>query len=123
VLYFYPKDNTGGCTREAQDFTTYKDKFKELNAEIAGVSPDTTKSHRNFIEKKELDITLLSDPEKEVLKKYNAWQLKKRSGKEYYGVVRTTFLINSDGKIEHIWRNVSVKDHVEEVFNKLKEFK
>ncbi len=122
VLYFYPKDNTSGCTREATDFTARKGEFEELGAVILGASPDSVKSHANFIVKKGLGLTLLSDPEHEVLGKYGAWQLKKRYGREYMGVVRSTFLIDPEGKIAHAWRNVRVNGHVDAVLEKLREF-
>lgn len=119
VLYFYPKDNTSGCTLEAMDFTSVKDELESMGALILGVSPDSTKSHRNFISNKSLSISLLSDPEHKVIDQYGAWQMKKNYGKEYYGVVRSTFLIAPDGKIAHIWPNVKVKGHVEAVKEKL----
>ncbi|RUM55749.1 MAG: thioredoxin-dependent thiol peroxidase [Nautilia sp.] len=121
VLYFYPKDNTPGCTTEACDFSNELEEFEELNAVILGVSPDSPKKHRNFIEKKNLKITLLSDENKEVLKNYGAWGLKKMYGREYEGVIRTTFIINPEGKIVAEWRNVRVKGHVEKVKEKLEE--
>jgi peroxiredoxin Q/BCP len=123
VLYFYPKDNTPGCTTEACDFTAALPDFEGLDAVILGVSPDSPKKHRNFIEKKDLKITLLSDEDKEVCQKYGVWQLKKNYGREYMGVVRSTFLIDPDGKIAHVWSKVKVKGHVEEVKEKLKELK
>ena len=121
VLYFYPKDNTPGCTTEACDFTNELEEFEDLDAVILGVSPDSPKKHRNFIEKKGLKITLLSDEDKEVLKAYGAWGLKKMYGKEYEGVIRSTFIIDPNGEIVAEWRKVRVKGHVEEVKNKLKE--
>ncbi len=123
VLYFYPKDNTPGCTTEACDFTENLPDFEGLDAVILGVSPDSPKKHRNFIEKKNLKITLLSDEEKKVCELYGVWQLKKMCGKEYMGVVRTTFLISPDGKIAHIWNKVRVKGHVQAVKEKLEELK
>jgi peroxiredoxin Q/BCP len=123
ILYFYPKDNTPGCTTEALDFTALKEEFEKEGAIILGVSPDSIKRHQNFITKKNLAITLLSDEDKEVLKKYGVWQLKKSFGKEYMGVVRTTFLIDPDGKIAYIWEKVKVKNHAKEVLEKLKELK
>ncbi|SNR69184.1 thioredoxin-dependent thiol peroxidase [Desulfurobacterium atlanticum] len=121
VLYFYPKDNTPGCTKEAEEFSKLKEEFEKLNAVILGVSPDSVESHKKFKEKKGLTITLLSDPEKEVIKTYGAWKLKKRFGKEYYGVVRTTYLIDPEGKVAHVWKNVRAKGHAEKVLEKLKE--
>ncbi len=122
VLYFYPKDNTPGCTTEAIEFSGIKNDLKKMGAEILGVSPDSSKSHRNFVEKKDLSITLLSDPEHDALTKYGVWQLKKNYGREYYGVVRSTFIINPDFKVAHFWRSVKVKGHVEAVVKKLTEF-
>ena len=121
VLYFYPKDSTPGCTTEALDFTAHLPEFEALGATVLGVSPDSIRRHRNFIEKKELKVTLLSDEEKEVLQAYGVWQLKKSYGREYMGVVRSTFIIDPDGKIAAKWEKVKVKGHVEEVLNRLKE--
>ncbi len=109
VLYFYPRDNTPGCTTQACDFTTALPEFDDLDAFIFGVSPDTTKKHRNFIEKKELEISLLADVEKTVCQDYGVWQLKKFMGKESMGVVRSTFIINPEGNIAAVWEKVSVR--------------
>ncbi len=121
VLYFYPKDNTSGCTKEAIGFTELKEEFEKLNAIIIGISPDSPKSHKRFIEKHNLNILLLSDPEHQILEKFGAWQLKKMYGREYYGVVRSTYLISPDGEIVAEWKKVKVKGHVEAVLEKLKE--
>ena len=121
VLYFYPKDNTPGCTTEACEFTEALPSFESLDVVILGVSPDSPKKHRNFIEKKDLKITLLADEEKEVCNLYGVWQLKKNYGKEYMGVVRSTFLINPKGEIAALWTKVRVKGHVEAVKEKLQE--
>ena len=121
ILYFYPKDNTPGCTTEAKDFTEYAKEFKQLGAEIIGVSPDSAKSHCKFIDKHNLSIQLLTDPEHEVIEAYGAWRLKKFMGKEYMGVVRATFLIAPDGKIARVWDKVRVKAHVEKVLQELQE--
>ena len=121
VLYFYPKDNTPGCTTEALDFTAHLDEFEKLGAVVLGVSPDSCESHKKFMEKKGLKVTLLCDPEKEVLKKYGAWGIKKMYGKEYEGVIRTTYLIDPEGKMAAVWPKVRVKGHVEKVLEKLKE--
>ena len=123
VLYFYPKDNTPGCTTEACEFTEALPTFDGLNAVILGISPDSPKKHSNFIAKKDLMITLLSDESKEVCEKYGVWQLKKMCGKEYMGVVRSTFLISPEGKIEAIWEKVRVKGHVSAVKQKLEEIR
>jgi peroxiredoxin Q/BCP len=121
VLYFYPKDNTPGCTTEACDFTEAMPDFEDLDAVILGVSPDSPKKHTNFIEKKNLTITLLADEDKELCQSMGVWQLKKFMGREYMGVVRSTFIINPEGKIAAVWEKVRVKGHVEVVKDKLKE--
>ncbi len=121
ILYFYPKDSTPGCTTEALDFTAHLKDFEDLGATVLGLSPDSVRRHKNFISKKELGVTLLSDEEKEVLKAYGVWQLKKNYGREYMGVVRSTFIIDPDGKIVAKWEKVRVKGHVQEVLNRLKE--
>ncbi len=119
VLYFYPKDNTKTCTVEAIAFTKYLEDYEKLNTIVLGVSPDSCGSHQKFIEKQGLKIKLLSDPEHKVLEKYGAWGLKKMRGKEYMGVIRSTFFIDTKGKIAYIWPNVKVKGHAEEVKEKL----
>jgi peroxiredoxin Q/BCP len=121
VLYFYPKDNTSGCTMEALEFTAAEDEFKEKNAIIRGVSPDSIESHKKFKEKHELGINLLSDVEKNILIKYGVWQKKKMYGKEFMGVVRSTYLIDPEGKVSYVWPKVRVKGHVDSVFEKLTE--
>ncbi|MDJ0661171.1 MAG: thioredoxin-dependent thiol peroxidase [Crocosphaera sp.] len=122
VLYFYPKDNTPGCTTEAQDFTRLTPEFEKLTAKIMGISPDTEKSHCKFIDKHNLSIELLCDREHQVAETYGVWGLKKFMGKEYLGIIRSTFLINPEGKIVYIWSNVRVKNHAEKVLNQLQEF-
>ena len=109
VLYFYPKDNTPGCTKEACDFSEALDEFEDMDAIILGVSPDSAKKHQNFIAKQNLTITLLSDEEKQMCEAYGVWQLKKNYGKEYMGVVRSTFIIDPSGKIAATWYNVKVR--------------
>jgi len=121
VLYFYPKDNTSGCTKEAISFTEKKKEFEKLGAVIIGISTDSEQSHKRFAEKHNLNIMLLSDPEHKVIEKYGAWGKKKLYGKEYYGTVRSTFLINPDGEIVQEWRKVKVDGHAEEVLKTLKE--
>ena len=123
VLYFYPKDLTPGCTTEACEFTEALPEFEKLDAVILGVSPDSPEKHRKFIEKKGLKITLLSDENKEALKAYGAWGLKKMYGKEYEGVIRSTFLIDPEGNIAAVWPKVRVKGHVEAVKQKLEGLK
>jgi thioredoxin-dependent peroxiredoxin len=120
VLYFYPKDNTPGCTIEAIDFTKFLPDFRKLSTQVVGVSPDSPKKHCAFIEKQKLKITLLSDETKETLQNFGLWTKKKFMGKEYMGVLRTTLLVNPKGKIVHIWENVQVKGHVEQVLTELK---
>lgn len=121
VLYFYPKDNTPGCTAEAIDFTALSPQFQQLNAVILGVSPDSAKSHCRFIEKHNLTIQLLSDTEHQLAEIYQVWGLKKFMGKEYMGIKRSTFLIDPQGNIAYIWSNVKVKAHAEAVLKKLEE--
>ena len=121
VLYFYPKDNTPGCTTQACAFTKAQPAFEDMDTVILGVSPDSPKKHQNFIAKKKLNITLLADEEKELCNLYGVWQLKKFMGKEYMGVVRSTFIINPQGDIAAIWEKVKVKGHVGAVREKLKE--
>jgi thioredoxin-dependent peroxiredoxin len=121
VLYFYPKDNTPGCTTEAIEFSSKLAEFQALNAQIIGISPDSIASHGKFITKYNLEILLLSDPEHQIAEQYEVWQLKKFMGKEYMGIIRSTFLIDPTGNIAHIWSNVRVKDHVEKVLANLKQ--
>ena len=121
VLYFYPKDNTSGCTREAREFTQALPRFQRAGAKVAGVSPDSTASHARFREKQGLKILLLSDPEKEVIRAYGAWGKKKMAGREYEGVIRSTALIDPEGKLARFWTKVKVQGHVEEVLQTLKD--
>ena len=120
VLYFYPKDDTPGCTIETNDFNKLLLKFKKLNCEIYGISKDDLKSHHKFKEKYKIKFDLLSDVELSILKKYKVWAKKKFMGREFMGIVRTTFLIDPNGKIVKIWDNVKVKDHAKEVLDTLK---
>ena len=121
VLYFYPKDNTSGCTLEAIHFTNARKDFEKLNAVILGISPDSPESHCKFAEKHELWITLLSDPEHKVLESYGVWQKKMMYGREFWGVVRSTFVVDPQGKIRQVWPKVKVAGHADEVLNQLKE--
>jgi thioredoxin-dependent peroxiredoxin len=120
VLYFYPKDDTPGCTTEAKDFSEYASQFQELGAEILGVSTDLEKTHTKFINKHNLTINLLSDPQHEIADSYGVWRLKKFMGKEYMGIERSTFLITPDQKIAHAWIKVRVKAHAAAVLEQLK---
>ena len=115
VLYFYPKDNTPGCTTEACEFSANYDQFIKNDTVIIGVSPDSVKSHAGFIAKQNLKHILLSDEDKEISKLYGVWQVKKNYGKEYLGIVRSTFVIGKDGKIAKIYKSVKAKDHAAKV--------
>jgi peroxiredoxin Q/BCP len=121
VIYFYPKDNTPGCTNEAKDFSKLYKKFKKLNCEIIGISKDSIESHKKFISKFKIPFQLLSDEKIITLKKYKAWGEKSMYGKKFMGIKRTTILINTKGKIIKIWNNVKVTDHAKEVFGFLKD--
>lgn len=120
VLYFYPKDKSKSCTLEALDFTALKSQFERQNAKILGLSKDSVKSHQSFTSSKNLGITLLSDPELEVQNKYGVWRLKKFMGREAMGTVRSTFLIDPEGKVARVWDSVRVKGHAEEVLKEVK---
>ena len=119
IIYFYPKDDTPGCTLETNDFNKLLPKFKKLNCEILGISKDNLKSHNKFRDKYKIEFDLLADEEIKVLKKYKVWAKKKFMGREFMGIVRTTFLIDKKGKIIKIWSNVKVKDHAKEVLETL----
>jgi len=115
VLYFYPKDDTSGCTKEACQFRDGLPGFEDVNAVVLGVSPDDEAKHKKFAEKYELPFTLLADPEKKVLEKYGVWQEKSMYGRKYMGVVRTTYLIDPKGKVAQRWDKVKVPDHAAKV--------
>jgi thioredoxin-dependent peroxiredoxin len=117
VIYFYPRDNTPGCTNEAKDFSKLYKEFKKLNCEIVGISKDSIESHKKFISKFKIPFQLLSDEKIVALKKYGAWGQKSMYGKKFMGIKRTTVLINLKGKIIKIWNNVKVKDHAKEVLS------
>jgi len=119
VLYFYPKDNTSGCTLESKDFTCLKDQYKEKGYRIIGVSKDSVKSHKNFILKQELDLLLLSDKEQELIKAFDVLKEKSMYGKKYMGVVRSTFILDESGIIVKEYRNVKAKGHAEALLNEL----
>lgn len=109
VLYFYPKDDTPGCTNEACDFRDNLEQLQALGAVVLGVSADSVKRHANFRDKYSLNFTLLSDPDKGMLEDYGAWQLKKNYGREYMGISRTTYLIDSEGIVRNVWEKVRVR--------------
>jgi len=115
VIYFYPKDNTPGCTTESCSFRDHKPEFEKLNAQIIGISKDSVKKHDNFKAKHDLNFPLASDENGDVCKRYGVWKEKSMYGKTFWGIERSTFLIDEAGKIAQIWRKVKVKDHVEEV--------
>jgi len=121
VLYFYPKDNTPGCTAESCNL---RDNYSELTSkgyEVIGVSPDSEKSHTNFITKYDLPFNLVADTDKEILKAYGAWGLKKMYGKEYEGVLRTTYVIDEEGKVLKVFKKVQTKDHTDQILKALEE--
>ncbi len=115
VLYFYPRDDTPGCTIQACDFTSELKAFEEIGARVFGCSPDSVESHQNFIKKYKLKISLLSDPSHTVMEKYGAWGEKNMYGKITKGVIRSTVLINPEGKIVKHWKRVKAKGHTEHV--------
>jgi len=121
VIYFYPRDNTPGCTNEAKDFSKLYKEFIKFNCEIVGISKDNIESHNKFISKFKIPFQLLSDEKIIALKKYGAWCEKSMYGKKFMGIKRTTVLIDPKGKIIKIWNNVKVKDHAKEVLGFLKE--
>lgn len=120
VLYFYPKDDTPGCTREACAFRDLKQDMEELGAVVLGVSPDTVESHRKFREKFKLNFSLLADVDHTVAEAYGAWREKVRFGKKSMGIQRSTFLIDADGVVRKVWKNVQVDGHDAEVLDALR---
>ena len=120
VLYFYPKDDTPGCTIKTNDFNKLLSKFKKLDCEVYGISKDSLKSHAKFRDKYKIKFDLLADEEIKVLKKYKVWGKKKFMGREFMGIIRSTYLIDKKGKILKVWDNVKVKDHAKEVLETLK---
>ena len=121
IVYFYPKDNTPGCTTEALDFTARQQEFADLNCTVLGVSKDSVKKHANFRTKHALSVTLLSDADSDVCERYGVWKEKKMYGKTFWGIERTTFLIDADGSIARIWPKVKVKGHVDDVLAALRD--
>jgi len=120
IIYFYPKDSTPGCTTEGQNFRDLYDEFKANDTEIFGVSKDSMKRHDNFRAKQEFPFELISDESGEVCELFGVWQLKKNYGKEYMGIVRSTFLIDKEGVLRQAWDKVRVKGHVDEVLEAVK---
>ncbi|MBL8955958.1 MAG: thioredoxin-dependent thiol peroxidase [Myxococcaceae bacterium] len=120
VLYFYPKDNTPGCTTEACDFRDQHSKLQKAGAVVLGVSPDSEKSHVKFIEKFELPFPLLVDDDHAVAEKYGAWGEKSLYGRKFMGIIRSTFLIGPDGKVKKVWPKVKVNGHVDQVLEAVK---
>ncbi len=117
VIYFYPKDSTPGCTIESKAFRDHYGDFKKLNTEIIGISRDSIKSHCNFIEKQSLNFPLISDEDESICKLFDVLKEKSMFGKKYFGIVRSTFLIDAEGILRHEWRDVSVMGHVKDVLN------
>ncbi len=120
VLYFYPKDDTSGCTAQAKDFSCLADSFKAVGAHLIGVSPDSSATHVKFIAKHDLAVRLLADEEKTAADAYGVWVEKSMYGKKYMGVERSTFLIDKAGRIAQSWRKVKVPGHADEVFAAVK---
>ena len=123
VIYFYPKDDTSGCTREAQDFTALAPEFEKAGVWILGVSKDDAKKHRKFIDKYELKVPLATDPDGSVCEAFGTWIQKSMYGRKYMGIERATFLIDQDGVIQRIWRGVKVPGHAEEVLEAARSLK
>lgn len=120
LIYFYPKDNTPGCTLEGQNFRDHIETFNAHNTVIFGISKDSLRAHENFKEKQQFPFDLLSDADETVCKLFGVMQIKKNYGREYIGIVRSTFLIDTEGKLINEWRNVKVKQHIDEVLEAVK---
>ena len=120
VIYFYPKNDTPGCTLETNDFNKLFPNFRKLNCEVYGISKDSLDSHIKFKKKYKIKFDLLSDLDKKILRKYKVWGKKKFMGREFMGIIRSTFLIDKRGKILKIWKNVKVKNHAQDVLKTLK---
>ena len=121
IIYFYPKDNTPGCTNEAKDFSSFVEKFKKLDVDVIGVSKDSIKKHLNFIEKQSLKIKLDSDETGEVIESFGVWVEKKMYGRSYMGIERSTFIVSRNGKILEVYRKVKVKNHAQLVLERVQE--
>jgi peroxiredoxin Q/BCP len=119
VIYFYPRDDTPGCTKEACSFRDNYQTFTEVGIEVLGISPDTVKSHKKFSEKYQLPFTLLADPDHNVCEAYGVWGLKKMYGREYEGVYRTTYIVGPEGEIKRVFENVKPTDHSQEVLEEV----
>jgi peroxiredoxin Q/BCP len=120
VIYFYPRDNTSGCTQEGLDFAALNAQFKKSKAMVLGISPDSVASHEKFKKKMSFPFELLSDPDQKVLNLYGVWKEKSMYGRKYMGVERSTFVIDAKGVLRHEWRKVKVKDHAEAVLAAVK---
>jgi len=120
IMYFYPRDNTSGCTQEGLDFAALNAQFKKAKAVVLGVSPDSVESHEKFKKKMAFPFDLLSDPDQKVCKLYDVWKEKSMYGRKYMGVERSTFVIDGKGVLRHEWRKVKVKDHAEAVLAAVK---
>jgi peroxiredoxin Q/BCP len=123
VIYFYPKDDTSGCTREAQDFTALAPEFEKAGTWIIGISKDDAKKHRKFTDKYDLKVPLATDPDGSVCEAFGTWIQKSMYGRKYMGIERATFLIDQDGLVQRVWRNVKVPGHAEEVLTAAREMK
>ena len=121
VLFIYPKDNTSGCTKETKEFNERYSDFKSLGVKVFGLSKDTLASHISFSKKLDLQFPLISDPDKQLIQNLNAWKEKSMYGKKYMGTERSTFLIDQNLIIKHIWRKVKIDGHVDQVFDKYKD--
>ena len=121
IIYFYPKDNTPGCTNEAKDFSSFVEKYKKLDVDVIGVSKDSMKKHLNFIEKQSLKIKLASDETGAVIESFGVWVEKKMYGRSYMGIERSTFIVSRDGKILEVFRKVKVKNHAQLVLERVQE--
>ena len=119
LIYFYPKDATPGCTKQAIGFTEHADEFEKRNTVVLGISPDSLASHEKFIKKHNLNVILLADEEKQAIESYGVWKEKKMYGRTFMGVERSTFLVDRTGTVQAIWRKVKVAKHIEEVLNEL----
>ena len=119
IIYFYPKDNTPGCTNEAKDFSSFVEKYKKLDVDVIGVSKDSMKKHLNFIEKQSLKIKLASDETGAVIESFGVWVEKKMYGRSYMGIERSTFIVSRNGKILEVFRKVKVKNHAQLVLERV----